>query len=162
MNKSTKIPVLKPEILFLSLFGVGFIPFASGTWGTLVTLPFFYLAGLLNPPTIFLLPLLIIATVGSSYIAEIVQKKYEVHDPSWIVIDEAIGMGFAWLFISEFSLLHLAVLFVLFRFFDIIKVWPASYFDKKVDHGAGTIVDDVISGIYAGLVYKLLIILGLL
>ena len=55
-----------------------------------------------------------------------------------------------------FSLPHLFLQFALFRFFDIVKIWPASFFDSKVEHGAGTILDDVISGIYAGLTYLLL------
>ena len=79
-----------------------------------------------------------------------------MHDPQWIVIDEVIGMSVAWLFIGEHTLTRLLILFVLFRFFDIIKVWPASYFDKKVTHGMGTILDDVVSGIYAGIIFLII------
>jgi len=82
-----------------------------------------------------------------------VQKELQLHDPQWIVIDEFLGMSTAWLFIQTHNLLHLIILFVLFRIFDIIKIWPASFFDTKVEHGAGTILDDIVSGIYAGLVY---------
>lgn len=85
--------------------------------------------------------------------ADKAQKEFQSHDPQWIVIDEFLGMSVAWLFIQNHNLLHLIILFILFRFFDIIKIWPASYFDKKMDHGAGTILDDIVSGIYAGLVY---------
>jgi phosphatidylglycerophosphatase A len=92
-------------------------------------------------------------TAVSSFIADIVQKKFNLHDPQFIVIDEVLGMMTAWLFIQKHNLVHLFILFVLFRFFDIIKVWPASYFDKEVDHGAGTILDDIVSGVFAGVIY---------
>ena len=88
--------------------------------------------------------------------ANIVQKQLELHDPQWIVVDEVLGMATAWLFIQEFTILHLSIIFGLFRFFDIIKFWPASYLDKQVDHGAGTILDDIVSGIYAGAAYLLI------
>ena len=126
---------------------------APGTWGTLATLPFLYGIGRFNPPYFLFIPLLIIVTIISSFVAETVQKELKLHDPQWIVIDEVLGMTCAWLFIQKHNLLHLAILFVLFRFFDIVKIWPASYFDKKVQHGAGTILDDIVSGIYAGLTY---------
>jgi phosphatidylglycerophosphatase A len=156
MNQDKQPSLKKPEILFLSFFGVGFLPKAPGTWGTLATLPFLYLLGRFNPPFFLFIPFLIILTAGSCFIAEHVQKKYEVHDPQWIVIDEVLGMSITWLFSLKFSLAHLMIQFVLFRFFDIVKVWPASFFDQKIHHGAGTILDDIVSGIYAGLIYLLI------
>lgn len=95
-------------------------------------------------------------TIISSFVTESVQQNLHLHDPGWIVIDEVLGMTVAWLFIQSHNLKQLALLFVLFRFFDIVKIWPASYFDKKVSHGYGTILDDLISGIYAGLLFLLI------
>jgi len=95
-------------------------------------------------------------TIISSFVAESVQKNLNLHDPGWIVIDEVLGMTTAWLFIQKHNFIQLALLFVLFRFFDIVKFWPASYFDKKVDHGYGTIVDDIVSGIFAGLLFLII------
>jgi phosphatidylglycerophosphatase A len=153
MNEANRPSLKRLDILFLSFFGSGYLPVAPGTWGTLATLPFLYGIGRFNPPYFLFIPLLIIVTIISSFVAEIVQKELKLHDPQWIVIDEVLGMTTAWLFIKTHNLLHLMILFVLFRFFDIIKVWPASYFDQKVQHGAGTILDDIVSGIYAGLIY---------
>jgi len=145
------IPSLKkPEVLFLSFFGVGFIKYAPGTFGSLAIMPLLYILGQFNPPVFLFAPFLLILTALSCVIAEFAQKKYELHDPGWIVIDEVIGMFIAWLFVRDNHLVHLTILFVLFRFFDIVKIWPASFFDKKVKHGAGTILDDIVSGIYAG------------
>jgi phosphatidylglycerophosphatase A len=84
-----------------------------------------------------------------------VQKKYQVHDPSWIVIDEVLGILVTYALCPLKSFLGVFILFVLFRFFDIVKVWPASYFDRMT-HGAGTILDDIVSGVYAGLVALLI------
>jgi phosphatidylglycerophosphatase A len=91
MNQDKQPSLKKPEILFLSFFGAGFLPKAPGTWGTLATLPFLYLLGLFNPPFFLFIPFLLILTAGSCFIAEHIQKTYEVHDPQWIVIDEVLG-----------------------------------------------------------------------
>jgi phosphatidylglycerophosphatase A len=153
MNKTNRPSLKRLDVLFLSFFGVGYAPFAPGTWGTLATLPFLYAIGRFNPPFFLFIPFIIIMTIISSYVAESVQKNLDLHDPGWIVIDEVLGMTVAWLFIQKHNFIQLTLLFVLFRFFDIKKIWPATYFDKKVKHGYGTIVDDIISGIYAGLLF---------
>lgn len=153
MNQDNRPSLKRLDILFLSFFGSGFLPRAPGTWGTLATLPFLYGIGRFNPPFFLFVPLLIIVTIISCFVAETVQKELKLHDPQWIVIDETLGMTTAWLFIQQHNLLHLFILFVLFRIFDIVKIWPASYFDKKIEHGAGTILDDIVSGLYAGLIY---------
>jgi phosphatidylglycerophosphatase A len=147
---------LDPQILFLSFLGLGFSPYAPGTVGSLATLPILYAFSTTNAPFFFFIPFIILLTSISCYITDVTQKNYQLHDPAWIIIDEVIGMFIAWLFLLEHSLVHYALIFALFRFFDIIKFWPASYFDKEVKHGSGTILDDVISGIYAGVVYLIL------
>lgn len=153
MNEDNRPSLKRLDIVFLSFFGTGFLPVAPGTWGTIATLPFLYGIGRFNPPYFLFIPFLTITTIISCFLAERAQKEFGSHDPQWIVIDEFLGMSVAWLFIQTHNLLHLMILFSLFRFFDIIKIWPASYFDKEVRHGTGTILDDIVSGIYAGLLY---------
>jgi len=143
----------EPQILFLSFFGVGFSSIAPGTIGSAAAIPFLYLLGMGNAPYFFFIPFLVMLTIISSFIADITQRRYHIHDPSWIVIDEVIGISVTWLFLQSQSIIHYLIIFLLFRFFDIIKIWPATYFDQKVKHGAGTILDDVISGLFAGCVY---------
>ena len=143
----------KPEILFLSVFGIGFIPKAPGTWGTVAMLPLLYLFTILETPRFLLIPFIVVVTVISSFLSEYVQKKNEIHDPSWIVIDEVLGIAVAWLFMDQGQPLHLIPIFILFRFFDILKPFPINYFDKNIKHGAGVIIDDLISGLFAGLIY---------
>lgn len=136
--------------LFLSWFYTGKSPKAPGTVGSLATLPLIYLLHYLsiNIYTLIILILLLYAT--AVVVTQNVQKKFHLHDPQWIVIDEVIGMLITWSFVLSVELPILGVVFLTFRFFDIIKIWPASYFDR-LDHGMGTITDDVISGIYAGI-----------
>lgn len=157
MKDKKTINIKNIDVLFLSYFGTGFFPFAPGTFGTLATIPLIYLLHYYSFTLIELSIGLSILTIISCYIAEYSQKKYHVHDPSWIVIDEVIGMILTWMFYCGSDPYHLTVLFILFRFFDIVKIWPASYFDTKVKHGAGTIIDDVISGVFAGVCYLVFI-----
>ena len=81
------------------------------------------------------------------------QLKKGVQDPGWIVIDEVIGMLVTWLFIfPNTSYANLAVIFVVFRILDILKFFPANWVDKKIKNGAGTILDDIVSAVYAGII----------
>jgi phosphatidylglycerophosphatase A len=150
---------MTPSKLFLSFGGVGYAPYAPGTAGSLATLPFLYLLSTVNTPPLFVIPPLITILLISIFVINKNIDSNSGHDPSWIVIDEVVGMTTAWLFVTEHSLLSLVTIFLLFRLFDIIKVWPASYFDNKIETGVGVMLDDVISAIYAGLVYQLSLLL---
>lgn len=137
--------------VFLTFFGSGLSPIAPGTMGSIATLPLIYLLSIAQISLSVFLILTTLLTVAACIIAERVQKQFGLHDPQWIVIDEVIGMLVTWAFIyPHFNLYSATLLFILFRFFDIIKIFPASYFDKKIKNGAGTIIDDVISAFYAG------------
>lgn len=145
---------MKLQKLLLSWFGVGYIPFAPGTFGSLAALPLIYFLWWqgFNFSLIFTLALLSISIV----VAHRVQIKLQVFDPGWIVVDEVLGMLVAWLFIPIWNLPYILTLFILFRFFDIVKIWPANWVDKSMKSGAGTILDDIVSGIYVGLIFIIL------
>lgn len=150
MVKDQKLTLTRPSILWLSWFGSGLSPIAPGTIGSIAAIPLLYLLDSLHLSFWFIVGLLFFATLGTCLLTEHIQKEFGLHDPQWIVIDEVLGMLLTWLFVLKVDFLSLTIVFVSFRFFDIIKFWPASYFDKKVTHGAGTILDDIISGIYSG------------
>lgn len=150
--KPKSLSLKRPEILLLSFFGVGFAPKAPGTMGSLATLPILILLDLIGVPKLFLIPLLVILIFITCYITESIQREYEIHDPSWIVFDEVLGMMVMWLFIPANDYISLFAGFALFRFFDIVKIWPCSTLDQ-LEHGAGTILDDIVAGVYAGVVY---------
>lgn len=136
--------------LFLSYFGIGYSKVAPGTMGSIATLPLMYLISLQNINIYIFILLITLLTFISCIFTEIIQKKENLHDPQWIVMDEVIGMLVTWLaFYPSFNINIAIGVLLVFRFFDIIKFWPASYFDKKVTHGSGTILDDVLSAFYA-------------
>lgn len=147
----------KLYLTYLAWFGTGYSPFAPGTIGSLATLPLIFVFHILNFNFYVFIALLVLATIFTCVITDKIQKKFNVHDPSWIVADEVLGMLVTWCFIyPHFNLVSSLLVFGLFRFFDIIKIWPASFFDKKVNHGSGTILDDIVSGLYAGLAILLI------
>ncbi len=141
-------------ILFLSWFYSGKVPRAPGTFGSLATLPLIYLLHYLQFNIYHLITLIVVLFIVSVVVTEKVQQKYGLHDPQWIVIDEVIGMLITWGFLMRVDIASLFLVFAFFRLFDIIKIWPASYFDR-LHHGIGTITDDVVSGLYAGIVVKI-------
>ena len=100
------------------------------------------------------MPFLIVFIVGSCFIAEAMQKRTATSDPSWVVMDEVLGMFVAWVFMRPHTFLELGILFVAFRFFDIVKPWPVNRIDR-MKHGAGTMLDDVMAGLYAALILLL-------
>lgn len=127
-------------------FGSGAVPFAPGTFGTLMAIPF-YLA-MQHLPHILYLILLIPIILGSMWLCEKASKETHSHDHSGMCIDEIVGYlvtmfaapkGFIWILIG----------FGLFRFFDIVKPWPIDYVDTHVKGGVGMILDDVLAGIYS-------------
>jgi len=141
--------------LFLSWFYTGKAPKAPGTMGSLATLPLIYLLHYLNVNVYSLIGLIVVLYVTSVIVTQRVQQEFGLHDPQWIVIDEVIGMLITWSFVMSIQFHTLFLVFALFRVFDIIKIWPASYFDR-LDHGIGTITDDVVSALYAGALVKLI------
>lgn len=141
---------------FLSWFFIGKIPKAPGTMGSLATIPLIYLLHHLQINIYYLITFIAVLYILSVLITEKIQKKYHLHDPQWIVIDEVIGMLITWSFVMTVDFPTLFLVFGSFRFFDIVKLWPASYFDR-LEHGVGTITDDVVSGIFAGIFTLLMV-----
>jgi phosphatidylglycerophosphatase A len=143
-------------VLYLSWFGAGRVPKAPGTFGTLASLPFIYAWSLFDFSIWINFSFIAIMTVLACLAADHVQRQLNVQDPQWIVVDEVIGMALTWAIVKPTTFPLWITCFVAFRFFDIVKIWPASYFDKRVKNGAGTILDDVVSGVFAGIfVYAL-------
>ncbi len=134
---------------FLSFLGAGLVPFAPGTFGTIAAIPVAYVLSLFCSQIEFLAIALVLTVLFSFYL-ESARKQYGLKDPGWVVIDEVIGYLVAVAFLPTPSTLNLLIAAALFRVFDIFKIWPASFFDKKVKHGCGIILDDIIAGIYAG------------
>ena len=83
-------------------------------------------------------------------VSTIVSDEENNSDPSKVVIDEWVGMWIALLMIPN-EWLWLGIAFLLFRIFDIIKVYPANRFER-LPGGWGIMMDDVVAGLYAGII----------
>ncbi len=143
---------------FLTLFFSGYFKKAPGTIGSLVAL----LLGL--PILIFSANTLFLGAifVGLIAIAQIDKEEEEskIHDSSYIVIDELVGMWLA-MAISGLSLAGVVLSFIFFRIYDITKPSLIGRIDKEVKGGLGVVADDALAGVLAGLSALLVIhILG--
>jgi phosphatidylglycerophosphatase A len=140
-------------ILFLAsgLF-LGLIPFAPGTFGSLLGI---LLHWLFSHLPIFLgicsLGFVILISVWISGRAELLLGN---KDPSQIVIDEVVGMAVA-LAGAPIKPSLIIVAFMFFRFFDIWKPFPIKYIDKSFPGGWGIVLDDVAAGVMANLAWRL-------
>ena len=135
--------------------GSGLVPKAPGTAGTVVAIPVYLLVQALAwPGYLALTALLFVAGIG---ICAHTAARLGVHDHPGIVWDEIVGYlvtmtlapaGWAWV----------AIGFVLFRFFDVLKPWPIRWFDRHVHGGFGIMLDDLIAGLFAAGVLQLLVV----
>ena len=132
--------------LLASGLGLGYIPLASGTFGSLWGVLFFLILPSENFLTITLL-----FTIAAIAVADIAEREFHEKDPSKIVIDEVIGMLITYCFVS-LSLINVIAGFVLFRLFDILKIYPADWAQKNLSGGLGVVMDDVIAGAQAGII----------
>ena len=148
----------KINFLFVTLFGIGKIKKIPGSIASLVTTLFlFFLFHILNiSPNVVLIFLIVIFFI-SLYAVNIFIKDLENKDPKEVVIDEFIGQSIpiclyeiAHEGIKETNviLIYYFVMFVVFRIFDIIKPFPASYYEKNFKNSLGVIMDDVCAGLY--------------
>jgi len=139
-------------MLFLSkaittLFGAGYIKYAPGTIGSILTVLIWYLISS-NYGQIYFFGLLIILTISSYYLIKKYMSVYIKKDPQEIIIDEFIGISIPLLFISSYqSYFEIFLVFVSFRIFDIFKIYPVNK-AEILEGPIGIILDDVIAGIY--------------
>ncbi|GHR91632.1 phosphatidylglycerophosphatase A [Helicobacter pylori] len=143
---------------FLTLFFSGYSKKAPGTVGSLVALLLGLPVLIFSANTLFLAAILI----GLIAIAQIDKEEEEskIHDSSYIVIDELVGMWLA-MAISGLSLAGVILSFIFFRIYDITKPSLIGKIDKEVKGGLGVVADDALAGVLAGLSVLLVInILG--
>ena len=131
----------------------GYIPIASGTFGTLIAIPLCYLVSRLDPlQAILLLGLFTGFAVWMSGEAE---ELFNSKDSSLIVIDEMAGF-LVTLFLIPWSVKSVVIGFFLFRLLDIAKPFPIRRIEQKVKGGWGVVGDDVVAGIYANVILRVI------
>jgi phosphatidylglycerophosphatase A len=155
--------------LFVTFFGIGTFRYAPGTITSLVTtILLFSLFHILNLSNVIILALLVIIFFYSFYAVADYISENQNKDPKEVVIDEVIGQSIP---IYLYEIAHGSVkdfqevflfyfyIFLLFRFFDIRKPFPISYFDKNFKNSFGVIIDDVVAGLYVVLTLILFMII---
>jgi phosphatidylglycerophosphatase A len=144
----------KPNaVMFLATGGyVGYAPFASGTFGSLVGLPLVYLLSKTSAAVALLSAIILV--LCAVWVAHRAEKALKVKDPGCIVIDEIAGMCVTMLFIP-LTLSTGAAGFFLFRLFDVIKPPPVRQMERNLNGGWGVVMDDVAAGIMANIVLRL-------
>ena len=142
-------------VIFLATgFYVGNIPFAPGTFGSLIGLPLsFALAGVSLAPAILCTLLFILL---ATYVTDAAEKLLKQKDPGCIVIDEIAGM-MATLIGLPFNLTTVLIGFIIFRILDILKPFPIRNLDKRIPGGLGVVADDVAAGLIANLLLRIII-----
>lgn len=144
-------------------FGLGFAPFAPGTFGSLFGVVLFYFLSLqpalaLGRPQLLqnsILALTVLTAWIGTWAATRAEKIFSRQDAGQIVIDEVCGQLLTFVFVPVHlakNLLVVALLgFVLFRFFDIFKPYPIRR-TETLGAGLGVMADDILAGLYAALV----------
>lgn len=152
-KRTEKLPPWTISSLLAVAFPLGILPKAPGTFGSLAGIPLafaviqtsaqfdqFALLAAITALTLF--------GIFSFWIIKQTEEYWQTHDDGRIVIDEVLGQAIVLTFVP-FDLIHIIAGFVLFRLFDIWKPWLVGYADQKLPGAWGTLLDDVIAGIFA-------------
>ena len=142
-------------VMFLATgFYIGNIPFAPGTFGSLIGLPLcFALTRISLAPAMLGTLFFIFFAVC---IADAAEKILKQNDPGCIVIDEIAGMMVT-LIGLPFNPITVVIGFIIFRILDILKPFPIRNLDKRIPGGLGVVADDVAAGIIANLLLRIII-----
>jgi phosphatidylglycerophosphatase A len=142
-----------PAVLLATVFGIGLLPKAPGTWASLAALPagwWIMAAGGMPALGAAILAVFVIGVWACSGY----EKATGHHDAGACVIDEVAGQWIV-LLITPPDPLFYAGAFLLFRFFDIVKPWPTGWADETVHGGIGVMLDDVFAGLQGATVMAL-------
>ena len=137
--------------MIASVFYIGYFPVASGTAGSLAALALYFFIR----PGLFVMTVVIVACIVIGFLSSgNAERVFGKKDPSEIVIDEFSGMLVS-LFMLPVTLGYVISAFLLFRFFDILKPWPANRLER-LGGGAGIMLDDIAAGIYANIILQVI------
>jgi phosphatidylglycerophosphatase A len=142
------VGTLRDPVHFIAFgFGAGLAPYAPGTFGSLVGVAAAW--WLLELPFLWRVAVVLGVIACGVWICGESARRLARHDDQRIVFDEIAGVLSTSLAVVEKSLLAFALVFVLFRFFDIFKPWPIRDVDHSLGGGFGIMLDDLIAALYA-------------
>lgn len=168
--------------LAIATCGVGYLPLAPGTWGSLVGVGLYVLVRGVAMKVVFdgaaqrnfnllhvyygviaieLVAVFAIALVGT-WAASRTEKLAATKDPGKVVIDEVVGQFIALIpvpFVLGAAWWTAILAFILFRFFDIVKPYPARRLES-LESGLGIMADDIVAGVYAAIVVAVAVVIS--
>ncbi|MBC7658673.1 MAG: phosphatidylglycerophosphatase A [Chitinophagaceae bacterium] len=152
-GEKPKVPYWTFASRLAVVYPLGMLPKAPGTWGSLAGLPVAWLiAQSVQGLGDFSIPVAVFLLCGVGLISwwsiDRTEKQWNTHDDGRIVIDEVLGQAIVSVFFP-FDAFHMITAFAFFRFFDIFKPGPIGWADQKLPGALGTLLDDVIAGIFA-------------
>ncbi len=146
---------------FVSVFGIGYIRIAPGTFGSLFAILVWYLS--INYLNIYFFYMIIIIVFICSFKAiNIYLRNENKDDPSEVVVDEFIGQSLPLIFLFQLNVYEVLLAFSSFRLFDIFKIYPVNKVEN-IKGAIGVIMDDVVAGIYSLIIimiYKIILFLN--
>lgn len=146
-SEKPTLSFLHPAFWLATVFGVGRIPFAPGTWGSLVALPVAWLvAGNFGPVALVFLAFLFFP-IGL-WAASVYAGATQNIDPPSVVIDEVVAQWLVLAFVPQDAFFY-GLGFFLFRIADILKPWPIRQFEDRFPNGFGIMADDWLAALYA-------------
>lgn len=137
-----------PAVLAATACGVGLLPAAPGTWGSLAALPFAWMLQTWVGPWGLAAGVAVVFALGLWSVGRVAGGPAG-DDPGAVVIDEVAGQWLTLLFVPPHLMLYLGG-FLLFRLADILKPWPVSWADRAVKGALGVMLDDILAALYAG------------
>lgn len=148
-NKLTPKQIVSDPVLFLAFgFGSGLAKKAPGTFGTLAAVPLYLALVQAQSLIVYSVVTLLVIFTGVWICGQAAEKLGE-HDFGGIVWDEIAGF-LVTMWLVPFTWQAVALGFILFRVFDIVKPWPIRWIDHQVHGGLGIMLDDVLAGVFAG------------
>jgi len=148
--------------LAISTFGVGYLPLAPGTWGSLVAVGIFLgftqiFRG--NALVAVVVVSIVVVTFAGIWAASRTEALSNRKDPSKVVVDEVAGQLislFPLTLFTQWTIVAVIISFILFRFFDIVKPYPARRLEA-LKGGFGIMCDDLIAGVYAAVITSIVV-----
>ena len=143
--------------LAIATCGVGYLPLAPGTFGSLVGVGIFLLLVRVNPLVIVVAILAV--TLAGIWAGSRIEQLSGRKDPGKVVVDEVAGQMvalFPLTLFAQWSTSAVILSFILFRFFDIVKPYPANRL-QDLPGGMGIMFDDLVAGVYSAIVVSIIL-----
>lgn len=139
----------------MTCFGLGLSPWAPGTFGSIFGLILVFLLSFLDWP--FYFGFAIIYCALSLWTTGLYLESSDNKDPKEVVCDEVMGVLVTFFLVPTTSI-YLFFGFICFRFLDILKPPPISYFDRKVPGATGVMADDIVAGLIVNMGFHVIIL----